>query len=256
MTKKSVKKVTKKSVKKPVKKQEKEMLPATQAAPVEIIQNLVLKGDIKSMTGDEKVKYYTHLCKSIGLNPLTQPFQILNLQGKEVLYATKTATEQLRKIYGISVESISQRVEFEICITTVTVRDRTGRTDGATGAVNIKGLSGDALCNAYMKSETKAKRRATLSISGLGFIDESEIEIIPGAVPTQISIQEPQEPIDIDAVFKDYAKKIDECTNVKAIVTIGNDIKNQSLPDEMLAELREKYHQKVKQLTAPEDANV
>lgn len=32
-----------------------------------------------------------------------------------------------------------------------------------------------------MKAETKAKRRFTLSISGLGFLDESEIESVPGA---------------------------------------------------------------------------
>ena len=36
-----------------------------------------------------------------------------------------------------------------------------------------------ALANAIMKTETKAKRRATLSICGLGFLDESEIETIP-----------------------------------------------------------------------------
>jgi len=33
-----------------------------------------------------------------------------------------------------------------------------------------------------MKCETKAKRRATLSICGLGMLDESELETIPGAV--------------------------------------------------------------------------
>ena len=32
-----------------------------------------------------------------------------------------------------------------------------------------------------MKAETKAKRRATLSICGLGLLDESEVETIPGA---------------------------------------------------------------------------
>jgi hypothetical protein len=42
--------------------------------------------------------------------------------------------------------------------------------------VSIKGLSGEALANATMKAETKAKRRLTLSLVGLGFLDESEIE--------------------------------------------------------------------------------
>ena len=46
----------------------------------------------------------------------------------------------------------------------------------------IAGLKGDALANGLMKAETKAKRRCTLSLCGLGMLDESEIETIPGAV--------------------------------------------------------------------------
>jgi hypothetical protein len=42
-------------------------------------------------------------------------------------------------------------------------------------------LKGDALANALMKSETKAKRRVTLSIAGLGWLDETELETIPVA---------------------------------------------------------------------------
>jgi hypothetical protein len=38
------------------------------------------------------------------------------------------------------------------------------------------------LANALMKAETKSKRRVTLSICGLGFLDETEADSIPGAV--------------------------------------------------------------------------
>ena len=37
-----------------------------------------------------------------------------------------------------------------------------------------------------MKSETKAKRRVTLSLCGLGMLDETEIETIPSATPTPV----------------------------------------------------------------------
>src|SRR5690606_13039724 len=60
-------------------------------------------------------------------------------------------------------------------------RDKTGREDVATGAVSIAGLKGDALANAVMKAETKAKRRLTLSLAGLGWLDESEVDSIPDA---------------------------------------------------------------------------
>jgi hypothetical protein len=63
------------------------------------------------------------------------------------------------------------------------VQDKHGRTDIARGAVNISGLKGEMLANAMMKAETKAKRRATLSICGLGLLDEVEVETIPGATP-------------------------------------------------------------------------
>jgi len=49
--------------------------------------------------------------------------------------------------------------------------------------VNIENLKGEARSNAMMKAETKAKRRVTLSICGLGMLDESETDSIPGARP-------------------------------------------------------------------------
>jgi hypothetical protein len=39
---------------------------------------------------------------------------------------------------------------------------------------------GDVLANALMKAETKAKRRVTLSLAGLGWLDETELDTIPG----------------------------------------------------------------------------
>lgn len=65
---------------------------------------------------------------------------------------------------------------------TARATDPAGRSDEAIGAVSVAGLRGDALANAIMKAETKAKRRVTLSIVGLGWLDESEIETIPAAV--------------------------------------------------------------------------
>lgn len=196
-------------------------------APQEIISNLVLKGDIRGMSPEDKVKYYNSLCYSLKLNPLTQPFQILVLQGRETLYATKTATEQLRKINGISVERIEQKIERDICITTVIVKDKNGRTDGATGAVNVTNLKGDALANAIMKSETKAKRRATLSISGLGFLDESEIETVHGAQTEMIRItpeepreeQKKEEPKTLEADEKEF-------NNIKNLMARAKENKN------------------------------
>ncbi len=67
---------------------------------------------------------------------------------------------------------------------TAMATDKTGRTDESIGAVPIDGMKGETRANAMMKAETKAKRRVTLSICGLGMLDETEVETIPGAFPT------------------------------------------------------------------------
>ena len=148
-----------------------------------LIHDLIVAGDTSRLSAAQKTEYFMRTCQTLGLNPVTQPFAFIKLNGKEVLYAKKDATEQLRKINGVSVESMEGKTVSDVYIVTVKVRDKDGRSDIATGAVNIKGLSGDALANATMKAETKAKRRATLSICGLGILDESELETIPEAHP-------------------------------------------------------------------------
>jgi len=152
-----------------------------------VIESLVLNGDISKLNSMEKVKYYNSFCESLKLNPLTQPFQIIRFQGKEVLYATKTATEQLRQSHQVSIERLEKEFSHELYIVTAYVRNGQGRTDASTGAVNIANLKGEALSNAIMKAETKAKRRATLSICGLGILDESEVDSIGSHTITPIS---------------------------------------------------------------------
>jgi hypothetical protein len=154
------------------------------------ISNLVLGGDLSKMNPQERVTYYVQLCQSLSLNPLTQPFQILKFQGKEILYATKSCTEQLRKLQGVSVTKLEPRAEGDVYLVVAYVIDSTGRTDAATGAVQVTNLKGEALANAFMKAETKAKRRATLSLCGLGILDESELDTLPQAVKVSLPAAE------------------------------------------------------------------
>ena len=150
-----------------------------------IVEQVIAKGDLAKLSPDERVAYYTHTCQSLGLNPLTKPFEYISLQGKLTLYATRTCTDQLRSLQDVSVEIVSREQVGDVYI--VTARATKGRRslgvrcDESTGVVSIAGLKGDALANAYMKAETKAKRRVTLSLCGLGWLDESEVDSIAGA---------------------------------------------------------------------------
>lgn len=153
---------------------------AAQSLNPDTLSRLVVQGDLSKLTEAQKVEYYTSLCHATGLSPVSQPFAYLRLSGKEVLYATKSATDQLRKVYGASVSISARETIGDVYV--VTAKASVGsRTDESTGAVSIAGLRGDSLANAFMKAETKAKRRVTLSLFGLGMLDESEIETIPGA---------------------------------------------------------------------------
>jgi hypothetical protein len=153
----------------------------------ELISSLVLNGDIGKMSDVMKVQYYNQLCHSLNLNPVTRPFQLLNFQGKQVLYATKDCTEQLRKLNGVSVVSLEQEIKDGLCVSKCKVQDSAGRYDIATGVTVIDKLDFSSKANMIMKSETKAKRRATLSICGLGMLDESELDTMPTYTTTDIS---------------------------------------------------------------------
>ncbi len=157
-------------------------------AGTKALEAYIAAGDIGRLDPSQRISLYKAVCDSLGLNPLTQPFEYLTLNGKVQLYAKKSCTEQLRQIHGVSVLALEQEMRGDILCMTARVRDRAGREDIATGAVNLKGLAGEALANAYMKCETKSKRRATLSICGLAMLDETEIDSIQGA--RSVSVEE------------------------------------------------------------------
>ncbi len=148
----------------------------------EAIEKALMDGDLKSLSTEERVKYYYSVCDSLGLNPLTRPFKYIVLNGKLTLYAAKDCTEQLRNNHKVSTAIKETKMIGDVFLVIASCTTKDGRFDESTGAVYIKGLVGDALANAYMKAETKAKRRGTLSICGLSFPDESELESIKGVV--------------------------------------------------------------------------
>ena len=64
------------------------------------------------------------------------------------------------------------------------------------GVVSIDKLSGEFRANAILKAITKAKRRVTLSVCGLGFLDETEVETL---VPQGAQTFDAEGTVEIDA---------------------------------------------------------
>ncbi len=154
-----------------------------ETTPAALLEKVLLGGNLAQLTPAERLNFYNATCNSLGLNPLTRPFEYITLNNKLTLYAKKDATEQLRAIHNVSVLKLEREAVEGVYTVTAYLEHGSGRKDSSLGAVSIEGLKGEAKANAMMKAETKAKRRGTLSICGLGILDETEIETIADARP-------------------------------------------------------------------------
>ena len=159
-----------------------------------VIDSIVLRGDLSGLGPSERARFYVQMCEGLGLNPHAQPFAFLRLNGKEILYATRGATDQLAAMHRVTREIIDgpkvidlagTKLVYAVCKASMP----NGRFETATATVPLT----DPV-NMLMKCETKAKRRATLSILGLGVLDEMEIETIPAGA------QEPGGRVDFSQV--------------------------------------------------------
>lgn len=205
-----------------------------------VMTEVLIKGDLKNLTDEQRGSYYMRVCESVGLNPLTKPFEYIVLNGKMTLYALRACTDQLRTVHGVSVLEMAETEREGVFIVTVKVSNKDGRTDMAKGAVNIAGLKGEALANALMKAETKAKRRATLSICGLGLLDETEVETIPGAQvvnisPSDTDTSKPASPFKTATLRNGFCKNVRESINAAKTLDELKDIAalNKGKFDEM-----------------------
>lgn len=193
------------------------------------VERAMLKGDISQMSDQERIAYYVATCKSMGLNPLTRPFLAMKGEdGKEHLYPDKGCAEQLRKLHRVSIKVIGREIIDGLYVVTVLATTPDGREEEAQGVVPLvkaKGtwkdyeynkqqrrrfvpdvgtdgqevmvpLAATERANAIMRAESKAKRRVTLAICGLGLPDW-EAEPTSAAHPMALDLQaRPPSPVE------------------------------------------------------------
>ena len=240
------------------------------------IKQALMHGDLSELTPEQQLLLYHQTCVSLGLNPLTNPFHYLWLKGEGdkkrlVLYATKGCADQLRNIHGITEQIVSRVIEDGLCIVTARSSDASGRYDEDLGIVPVakevgdwkistggkryfqgEGIftkfDGEILANAIKKAITQAKRRSTLSFCGLGMLDESEIEGIPGAVtqdpPTRDTTQRPahtalppSDAVEIPRTSTQEPEKVlaapfvDASSTASPVTTLGNALPKPTIPE-------------------------
>lgn len=176
-----------------------EVVKAADVRPLGAVERVLIGGDLSALNEQDRLLYYKATCESLGLNPLTKPFDYMELDGKLILYAKRDCTDQLRKVNKISIKIVARDLTDGVYTVTSRATTPEGREDESIGAVPLVKEGGQwktsqggkkffepngemnqlrpvDRANAMMKAETKAKRRVTLSICGLGIPDESELE--------------------------------------------------------------------------------
>ena len=73
--------------------------PTPQVAP-EVPERVAVSGDLSGLSAAQRLAYYQAVCQSLGLNPLTKPFEYLTLNGTLRLYALRDCADQLRRLRG------------------------------------------------------------------------------------------------------------------------------------------------------------
>ena len=158
-----------------------------------VVESLVLRGDLSGLGPRERANHYIAVCHGLGLNPASKPLDYLKLNGKEILYPNKGATDQLAAIHKVTREIIDGPKVMDLAGTKLVYALCRATLPGGRFETSVATVPLVDPVNVLMKVETKAKRRATLSILGLGMLDEMELETIPA------NVQEPGGGVDLRA---------------------------------------------------------
>lgn len=156
------------------------------------IMQAVYGGNLIELTDQQQRLLIEALCTVTGLNPITRPFELLRASVKRqddqgeywedvmVLYAKKDCADQIRARLGLSTTILAKEAIGNVYLVTVRVSAPNGRSEEDIGATSWSPDGGWKFAGknakAIMHALTKAKRRATLGMFGLGILDQSEVE--------------------------------------------------------------------------------
>jgi len=142
-------------------------------------------GDLHQLTNEQRVGHYLALCRSLGINSLSRPFDWIEFEDYEsrtkklVLYPNKSCAEQLRRAHEISVRIVRKEPVGDLFVVELEGTTPSGRVGFASKYVSVidrqgQRLRGQRLGNAYMKAESGALRRLTFSMVGLGGLPDPD----------------------------------------------------------------------------------
>lgn len=147
-------------------------LVAAETAIPAAIEAALLEGDVQRLKPGERTAYYRAICESVGLNWLTRPLDLIKgmQDGKYRFYFRKEATDQLARASQISFTTLSRERMDDLYIVEMRGTLPNGRSLEDQGIVAYpEDAAPTERANAMMKATTKARRRITLGLVGLGW---------------------------------------------------------------------------------------
>lgn len=140
------------------------------------IQDVLTKdaGRCDRLNDEQRADYINYLCSKIGIEPTFRPIDLIPTKNGIKPYLNKGAGELIRDKRRISVDDMEIKEIGNMWLVTCRVRSFDGRCDTDMGVCLKNGTDKSPmnLNDSLMKAVTKAKRRATLSMCGLGAIIE------------------------------------------------------------------------------------
>lgn len=159
-----------------------------------ILEDILIRGDLSKLSAADLLAFNDALCRSLRLNPLSSPIGYYTIGGRKIPYAKKDCSDQLRHRDKISVKLGDRVLKDEIYTVEAFASDPSGRTDEDLGAVALpNALKGQPRADKMLHCVTKAKRRVTLSFSGLGLPDETELQDLAASERERIKNGHPKD---------------------------------------------------------------
>lgn len=163
--------------------------------------------DTSGLKPEHRGALLNELARALRLNPLTKPVIFLKTGQGESIYVTRQGADQIAARLRLNRETVEGpdirkvgNVDVAFCKVRVSAPDGRFETSTAT-------LPAGDFAMVLMKVETKAKRRATLSLAGLGMLSEEDAEEMLDAALNNT----PAEP-EPTAAQNALALDLDDCT--------------------------------------------
>lgn len=232
------------------------VLPRSEPPLSDAVALAISQQNLKDLSDAQKVEAIRAICAAAQLPVALSPIMLLPGEGGRLVpYVTAAGTNTIRANKRISIAIVDRQTIDGVHIVRARATASDGTVDESTGAVPTEGLKGVALANALMKAETKAKRRVTLSIAGIGFMDESEIDQVRGAGrPISVTVREDDgETIEVDPTtgeildvptLVDWLKKIADANDADELQMIGEQMREAGISSRRDRELLAAYNQR------------